>query len=1218
MRVLGVGLAMLISLGVIGVLLLGFSNLDTFAQDSQTTEPVEEPVQETTPPVEEPVQETTPPVEEPVQETTPPVEEPVQETTPPVEEPVQETTPPVEEPVQETTPPVEEPVQETEPVIEKSTESTVVQQVEPLTKEKETKVVIENPVNENIQENSAEQNSKKLESTEKRVMIVYKQAMKNYHMDDLKQKKFKIKKQLDILPAVIGKVDKNMIAQIKASKDVAYVIEAKPVHKTLKDSVPQIKGDLARTAGFTGSGVNVCIVDTGIDYNAHPTLTPVAQNDFANSDSIALDDDGHGTHVAGAVASTAHPWRGVAEGVSLMAAKVLDENGSGFSTDVVLGINWCVTNGADVINLSLSGSQLFSGTCDSEATAMAGNAAVSSGVTVFAASGNDGQLSRLPAPACGSDVIAVGAVDKNDLRQIYPNEGSELDFVAPGTDITSTFLAMPFLTDEEDMDELTGTSMASPHAAAVGALLLEQDPSRTPAQVRSIMQQSADDLTQAHCNNLTPCSASPGRDNVFGWGRINAFAALGLSSTDTDLDGIPDVSDNCPGNSNSNQLDVDEDGIGDICDANLCGQSYSFWNPIIGDETDEVIVGTSGADFIAALGGNDHVVSGDGNDCVYLGWGNDFAFGGAGLDEIHGGQGPDSIWGGPGDDNLFGDRGKDNIRAGPGSDNVSGGESDDELVADAGTNTIDGENGDDTCDGNNVANQNFNSCETILNQVVDNTSPVITIVGNNPETQTFGNTYTDAGATALDDVDGDVTGSITTTNNVDPNVLGPHTVDYSVTDAAGNTAMASRTVNVVDITDPILTIVGNNPETQTFGNTYTDAGATALDDVDGDVTGSITTTNNVDPNVLGPHTVDYSVTDAAGNTAMASRTVNVVDTTPPEVTAPSDISEETTTGAGIIVNYPAPTATDDVGVTSGPSCIPSSGSIFSIGVTNVNCTAEDAAANVGSDSFTITVEEELYCNGMTIPDLISSGTYNVIDNRGGPSLTLTGTNNDDLILAGDNGDQIFSKQGNDCVIGGIGNDFVNGGPHEDIIFGRSGDDDLTGDADNDTIYGGDGDDIINGKSGDDTIYGENGSDILYGFEGNDYLQGDSGNDSILGFQGSDTLYGNSGNDYLNGGSGDDFIYGGQDDDVMYGTTGIDTMQGNDGDDIIYGGEDGDMLYGDSGDDYIEAQPGQDNIFGGPGNDMLLGNEQIDTVDGGIDFDKCIDFLGLDTLINCES
>jgi len=146
------------------------------------------------------------------------------------------------------------------------------------------------------------------------------------------------------------------------------------------------------------------------------------------------------------------------------------------------------------------------------------------------------------------------------------------------------------------------------------------------------------------------------------------------------------------------------------------------------------------------------------------------------------------------------------------------------------------------------------------------------------------NPYTDAGATALDDVDGDITSNIITTNNVNPNVIGNYTVDYSVTDTAGLTTMANRTVNVVDTTLPVIIIIGNNPISHEVGNPYTDEGAYALDDVDGDITSSIIIINNVNPNVVGTYTVDCEVTDTAGNTAIANRTVNVVGSTmPPEL-----------------------------------------------------------------------------------------------------------------------------------------------------------------------------------------------------------------------------------------------------------------------------------------------------------------------------------------------
>jgi surface protein len=157
--------------------------------------------------------------------------------------------------------------------------------------------------------------------------------------------------------------------------------------------------------------------------------------------------------------------------------------------------------------------------------------------------------------------------------------------------------------------------------------------------------------------------------------------------------------------------------------------------------------------------------------------------------------------------------------------------------------------------------------------VVDTTAPVITVTGDNPATVEKGTTYTDAGASA----DGGET--VTTTGTVNTSVVGSYTLTYSATDAAGNTGTATRTVNVVDTTAPVITVTGDNPATVEKGTTYTDAGASA----DGGET--VTTTGTVNTSVVGTYTITYSATDAAGNTGTATRTVNVVDTTPPIITA---------------------------------------------------------------------------------------------------------------------------------------------------------------------------------------------------------------------------------------------------------------------------------------------------------------------------------------------
>ncbi|MEM4243130.1 MAG: DUF5011 domain-containing protein, partial [Candidatus Woesearchaeota archaeon] len=169
--------------------------------------------------------------------------------------------------------------------------------------------------------------------------------------------------------------------------------------------------------------------------------------------------------------------------------------------------------------------------------------------------------------------------------------------------------------------------------------------------------------------------------------------------------------------------------------------------------------------------------------------------------------------------------------------------------------------------------------------VQDTTPPVITLLGSDPVDVEVGSVYTDDGATALDNYDGDLTASIITVNPVDTGVLGTYIVTYDVNDSSGNPAVqVTRTVNVVDTTAPVITLVGSDNVDVEVGSVYTDDGATALDNYDGDLTASIITVNPVDTNTLGTYTVTYDVADSSGNPAVqVTRTVNVVDTTPPEI-----------------------------------------------------------------------------------------------------------------------------------------------------------------------------------------------------------------------------------------------------------------------------------------------------------------------------------------------
>ena len=182
------------------------------------------------------------------------------------------------------------------------------------------------------------------------------------------------------------------------------------------------------------------------------------------------------------------------------------------------------------------------------------------------------------------------------------------------------------------------------------------------------------------------------------------------------------------------------------------------------------------------------------------------------------------------------------------------------------------------------------SCETFtygevedytvnLGNGTDTTAPVITLNGSSTINLTVGDSYTELGATATDDVDGDLTSSIVTSGTVDTATAGTYTVTYTVTDAAGNSASATRTVIVSeptpDTTAPVITLNGSTTINLTVGDIYTELGATATDDIDGDLTSSIVTSGTVNTSTAGTYTVTYTVTDATGNSASATRTVIV-------------------------------------------------------------------------------------------------------------------------------------------------------------------------------------------------------------------------------------------------------------------------------------------------------------------------------------------------------
>ncbi len=232
--------------------------------------------------------------------------------------------------------------------------------------------------------------------------------------------------------------------------------------------------------------------------------------------------------------------------------------------------------------------------------------------------------------------------------------------------------------------------------------------------------------------------------------------------------------------------------------------------------------------------------------------------------------------------------------------------------------------------------------------VVDTTAPVLTVNGTNPLTLHIGDTYTELGATATDAVDQAVVvvvgGDIVTTTATSTFV-----VSYTASDASGNPAIpVSRTVYVVDIAVPIITIVGSSTVDVEYGSVYTDAGATALDDADGDISANIVTSGSVNTSALGAYTLSYDVSDSSGNAAITTnRTVNVVDTTAPVVTV---------TGSSTVVLTVGDTYTED-GATAtdavdGSLIVTTTGTVDTntVGTYTLVYSATDLSGNTGTSS----------------------------------------------------------------------------------------------------------------------------------------------------------------------------------------------------------------------------------------------------------------------------
>ncbi|MFC4599376.1 S8 family peptidase [Cohnella hongkongensis] len=269
-------------------------------------------------------------------------------------------------------------------------------------------------------------------------------------------------------------------------------------------NLPEIETETGWKVTRGSPDVIVAVLDTGVQSD-HPDLQGrlVRGVNIVDPSSDPEDDVGHGTHVAGIIAAEVNNNEGVA-GMTwytkIMPVKVLDSTGAGSTYSVAEGIIWATDNGAHVINMSLGNY------AQAEFLHDAIKYAHERGVVLVAASGND-NTDQPGYPAAYPEVIAVAATDPDERRAEYSNYGDYIDVAAPGTSIPSTYPGSRYAA-------LSGTSMASPHAAALVSLVRAANPGLSNVEVADLIRSTAKDLGQA------------GKDVEYGYGQIDVMSAL--------------------------------------------------------------------------------------------------------------------------------------------------------------------------------------------------------------------------------------------------------------------------------------------------------------------------------------------------------------------------------------------------------------------------------------------------------------------------------------------------------------------------------------------------------------------------------------------------------------------------------------------------------------------------------------------------------------------
>ncbi len=314
-------------------------------------------------------------------------------------------------------------------------------------------------------------------------------------------------KELPSLGAVAVRADKGALAAFWRAQESARKASTQriwldgKVKPVLDRSTAQIGAPDAWKAGLDGTGVKVAVLDTGADAT-HPDLAgQIAQSrDFSGSADTS-DHFGHGTHVAATVAGIGGKYKGVAPGAQLLIGKVLDDSGSGYESGIIEGMEWATAAGAKVVNMSLGGSAT-DGT--DPMSAAVDEISASSGALFVVAAGNEGATYTVGTPGAAPSALTVGAVDRENQMADFSSRGPRLgdeglkpEITAPGVGIVAARAAGTSM--GEPVDELhtaaSGTSMATPHVAGAAAIIAQQHPSWTGAQIKDELVSTAKTTT---------------------------------------------------------------------------------------------------------------------------------------------------------------------------------------------------------------------------------------------------------------------------------------------------------------------------------------------------------------------------------------------------------------------------------------------------------------------------------------------------------------------------------------------------------------------------------------------------------------------------------------------------------------------------------------------------------------------------------------------------